>query len=800
MLLVFGDGVSGQRMEAGSTLRPGIANQSFLTSPNTTFAFGFYSISSNSYGIGIWYYKIPGPFVVWTPSQSRNITVGSKASLQLMESGDLVLRDDAGSLVWRTNTSGKSVASGQILDSGNFVLRNIVSSAIVWNSFNHPADTLLPDQSFSQNTRLRTVGAPSRYSLGFQDMGRDIVFALFWNETKIYRNITVGSSLFSAVLDSSGRFAVQNASGNAISSWLSSDYQDTSLPLRRLTLDFDGNLRIYSWDAQARDWTVGWQALEDDCEVKGLCGPYGLCTYVAGKRSCICPPGFTAISSAENWASEGCRRLSPLDCSSPQVIRLENTVLFWDESDFIVGNSTSETGCRDAVQQTPATTGATFPNNGSGLCMQKRVSFISGYQLPSSRSVSFLRICGEALTSGPGKKDELGCSTSKHTQMNTVVRGLISASASLNAVMFLLFLVLYRVHRFKEKVNNDNEQQWVPLLFNLPGSPVIFSFKTLQDATADFKEKLGSGGFGSVYKGVLSQTNTPVAVKRLEDFHDQGDKEFRAEVALIGRTHHFNLVHLLGYCSEGPQRLLVYEYMPNGSLDRYLFHKSEGHEHKILDWKTRLNIAVGAARGIAYLHEECREPIVHCDIKPQNILLDANLRPKVSDFGLSKMIGKGRPNQHSNVRGSPGYMAPEWLADLPITCKADVFSFGIVLLEIVGGRSNVDPSVDEERRIYSMWAFRMAKEGKHIDVVDPELRDGIEDVEQVKRMLEVAFWCIQGDSELRPSMGRIALMLEGSIPVEGLPPTLDSKLFLSSSLFVTNDQPEQGDYSLGTGF
>lgn len=212
------------------------------------------------------------------------------------------------------------------------------------------------------------------------------------------------------------------------------------------------------------------------------------------------------------------------------------------------------------------------------------------------------------------------------------------------------------------------------------GSTTRFSFSELQIATKNFREKLGAGGFGAVYKGLLPD-RTVVAVKQLER-KGQGEKEFRAEVATIGNTHHKNLARLYGFCSEGSHRLLVYEYLSRGSLDRYLVRWTDDVEiesiRPSLNWATRFNVALGIAQGLAYLHEECRECIIHCDIKPENILLDDRFCAKVSDFGLAKLLTQDETRAITAVSGTWGYLAPEWLADSPLTVKADVFSFGKV--------------------------------------------------------------------------------------------------------------------------
>nr|KYP47214.1 Putative receptor protein kinase ZmPK1 [Cajanus cajan] len=298
------------------------------------------------------------------------------------------------------------------------------------------------------------------------------------------------------------------------------------------------------------------------------------------------------------------------------------------------------------------------------------------------------------------------------------------------------------------------------LLEYASGAPVQFSYKELQQATKGFKEKLGAGGFGAVYRGTLVN-KTVVAVKQLEGI-GQGEKQFRMEVATISSTHHLNLVRLIGFCSEGRHRLLVYEFMKNGSLDDFLF-MTEQHSGKLLNWEYRYNIALGTARGITYLHEECRDCIVHCDIKPENILLDENYIAKVSDFGLAKLIN---PKDHrhrtlTSVRGTRGYLAPEWLANLPITSKSDVYSYGMVLLEIVSGRRNFDVSEETNRKKFSIWAYEEFERGNISGILDKRLADHEVDMEQVKRAIEASFWCIQEQPSQRPTMSRVLQMLEG---------------------------------------
>jgi serine/threonine protein kinase len=303
-----------------------------------------------------------------------------------------------------------------------------------------------------------------------------------------------------------------------------------------------------------------------------------------------------------------------------------------------------------------------------------------------------------------------------------------------------------------------------------PGTLIVFTYRELQNATKNFSERLGGGGFGSVFKGTLTDGSL-VAVKKLEGVN-QGEKQFRMEVSTIGTTQHVNLVRLRGFCIEGSRRLLVYEYMPNGSLNSFLFHKAQSDDqiqNKVLDWKTRFGIALGTARGIDYLHEKCRDRIIHCDIKPENILLDSNFCPKVADFGLAKIMGRDYSKVLTSMRGTRGYLAPEWLSGLPITAKADVYSFGMTLLEIIAGRRDVGRVLQSSELFFPTWAAMQINSGNAMEVLDKKLMNDA-DAEQVKRAAIVGVWCVQDDEDARPSMSEVLQILEGIIDVPPLPP------------------------------
>ncbi|KAK9055248.1 hypothetical protein SSX86_026330 [Deinandra increscens subsp. villosa] len=292
--------------------------------------------------------------------------------------------------------------------------------------------------------------------------------------------------------------------------------------------------------------------------------------------------------------------------------------------------------------------------------------------------------------------------------------------------------------------------------------PIRFTAQQLRLATDNFTIVLGSGGFGTVYKGIFSN-GTTAAVKVLYGASDKRiEEQFMAEVSTMGRTHHFNLVKLYGFCFESSLRALVYEFMVNGSLDYHLF---KANKRDTIGFEKLHEIALGTGRGIAYLHEECPQRIVHYDIKPGNILLDSKFCAKVADFGLAKLCN--RDNTHITMtggRGTPGYAAPELWMPLPVTHKCDVYSFGMLLFEIIGRRRNMDVTLGDSQQWFPIWAWGKYEKKQMNDLM---IVCGVEEKDQevAGRMVKVALCCVQYRPETRPVMSIVVKMLEGALEV-----------------------------------
>ncbi|CAK9314168.1 unnamed protein product [Citrullus colocynthis] len=299
----------------------------------------------------------------------------------------------------------------------------------------------------------------------------------------------------------------------------------------------------------------------------------------------------------------------------------------------------------------------------------------------------------------------------------------------------------------------------------------VFSFEELNKATSGFTEKLVSGSFATVYKGIVDDDcmdNKLVAVKKLENAVKEGDQEFKTEVCAIARTNHKNLVRLLGFCNEGLHSMVVYEFMPNGCLADFLFGPSQ------LNWYKRIQLAIGTARGLCYLHEECKTQIIHCDIKPQNILIDESFGARISDFGLAKLMKKDQTRTTTAIRGTKGYVAPEWFrSNLPITVKVDVYSFGILLLEIISCRRSFEL---ENEMVLADWGYDCFKE-RRVEMLVRKDVEAKDDMKTVENLVMIAIWCIQEEPSLRPSMKKVLQMLEGVVEVSTPP---DPSSFIST--------------------
>ncbi|KAJ8770065.1 hypothetical protein K2173_010110 [Erythroxylum novogranatense] len=283
-----------------------------------------------------------------------------------------------------------------------------------------------------------------------------------------------------------------------------------------------------------------------------------------------------------------------------------------------------------------------------------------------------------------------------------------------------------------------------------------FRFETLVSATKDFHptHKLGEGGFGPVYKGTLDN-GREIAVKKLSHSSNQGMKQFTNEAKLLARVQHRNIVNLVGYCAHSNEKLLIYEYVANESLDRFIF---KPNKKELLDWKKRYDIITGIARGLLYLHEDSHCCIIHRDIKASNILLDDKWVPKIADFGMARLFPEDQTHVNTRVAGTTGYMAPEYVMHGKLTVKADVFSFGVLILELMSGQRNSTFNQHSDGQNVLDWAYKLHRKDRSLDIMDPVLQPSAA-IERVKTCIHIGLLCVQGDPQIRPYMRQVVVWL-----------------------------------------
>ncbi|XP_058070927.1 G-type lectin S-receptor-like serine/threonine-protein kinase LECRK3 [Magnolia sinica] len=774
-----------RNVSLGSSLSTNDENP-YWVSPSGEFSFGFYRLpNGDRFLLAIWFDKIPEKTVVWSANGDEPVQGGSK--VELTTEGRLLLTDAQDEEIWRAESNNGTVASAAVLDTGNFVLRR-TDSVIVWESFDVPTDTILPSQILGLGSQLSSHLTAKNYSKGrfqlrVQSDGNLVFYPVNLPTQSRYdaywASDTVDSG-YQLVFNTSGYIYFTQRNGSMFNLSNNGKMVSTKDFYHRATLDFDGVFRQYiypknhsSSGSWAESWSVVWYEPPNLCTAirsevgSGACGFNSYCKPDDDQRpSCECPPGYSYLDPNNTFG--GCKQdFAPQSCDSgvEGLFELrEMTSTDWPLSDFERYNPTNEDECRKACLSDCFCAVAIFRD---GYCWKKKLPLSNGKMDPSVGGKALIKVSrGNFTLRPPPPPPSTGTEKNERRTLVLVLSVLLGSSVFLN-FLFLsvaLFAVFFSYH--KKLLKTQPEQSTMGL--NLR----CFTYKELEEITDGFKEELGRGAFAIVYKGVLaSNSQNFIAVKKLDMVLKEAEKGFRTEVILIGQTHHKNLVKLLGFCEEGSHRLLVYEFMRNGSLASFLF---EGPRPS---WNKRMQIAFGIARGLMYLHEECGSQIIHCDIKPQNILLDDSFTARISDFGISKLLKTNQSRTTTCVRGTKGYVAPEWFRNMPVTAKVDVYSFGVMLLEIICCRKNIKSEIeDDQNAVLTYWASDCYRAGR-LDMLVEDDTEALDDMRRMDRVAMVALWCIQEDPSLRPSMKKVTQMLEGAVEVS-VPPNPYS--FISS--------------------
>nr|XP_043623399.1 G-type lectin S-receptor-like serine/threonine-protein kinase At4g27290 isoform X2 [Erigeron canadensis] len=738
-----------------------------LVSPGRTFELGFFrpNGTENKY-LGIWYTKVSVQTVVWVANRDRPLTVGSLGVVKIVNPGNLVImNNNTDHIMWSSNTYSYGNTVAKLLDSGNLVLTNGNNNKIIWMSFDYPTDTFLPGMTF---------GGTFLPGLTF---GKNFLTGKEWYLTSWKNSKDPAPGEFTWSTDTRGYpqhvlklgEVVKYVGGPWNGEWFSgSRYKQNTIftynmvinktevaftynlvnnsVLLRSTLNSSGKFECSVWVEELKTWQLIFALPKDICDTYNICGAYGRC-IVMSLQTCLCFDEKKFIPrDPKNWETTewqgGCVRRTPLDCKTDGFrrysnVKLPNTQTSW----FNMSMSLKECEAMCLKNCTcMAYANTDIRGKGTG-CLLWFNDLIDIKLVPEGMGGQyiFIRMASSDLDKG-----------GLNIKIILIVVLLAILVLSLSSGWFCY------TWRKKDNLEPKGESLQVHESKRETMELPLFSFSTIEKATASFSlyNKLGQGGFGPVYKGILE--GGEIAVKRLSSTSSQGLDEFKNEVICISKLQHRNLVKLLGCSIEGEEKLLVYEYMPNRSLDLFIFDKTRS---TLLDWTTRFHIIEGIARGLVYLHQDSRLRIIHRDLKASNILLDLDMNPKISDFGIARSFG-GNENEANTekVVGTYGYMSPEYALDGVFSTKSDVFSFGVLVLETISGKRNRGFIHSSHSNNLIGHAWTMYNEGRSLELVDTNLEETINPSE-VLRSIEVGLLCVQQSPNDRPNMSSVVRML-----------------------------------------
>ncbi|KAL6844617.1 hypothetical protein ACP4OV_025276 [Aristida adscensionis] len=794
---------AGDQLAPGEALFPGET----IVSDGGAFALGFFAPSNAAPArqyIGIWYNTIPVRTVVWVANrEAPAIAAGERPGNSSSAAPSLALASDAsnlvllgadGRVVWTTNATAATASSppspagsaaAVLLNTGNLVVRS-ANGATLWQSFDHLTDTIIPGAKIGLRHRTRGGGrivswrgagdpSPGRFSYGM-DPNTSLQLMLWDGARPRWRSgawtgymaiskyhATTGTVIYVAVVDGEEEiYTTFSVSDGA--------------PPTRYVVTGDGRFQLLSWSGDASAWTTleSWPSAA--CSPYGSCGPYGYCDLAGAAATCRCAEGFEP-ASAEEWRagvfSRGCRRSRPpAPCGGEDdaFVALPNMKVP-DRFALVAGVGSGDecvAACRrdcSCVAYAFASLRSSSAKGDVARCLAWTEALVDTQMIGDRWGVTAETLYLRVPAAGRARKN--------------VVKIILPVLAVV-LVLASIFLVWFCKSRGKRRTN-DSEKKLVPASICTSSElgerdptqdlelPTI-QFSDIVAATNNFSRTcmIGRGGFGNVYKGTLAG-GREVAVKRLGKDSEQGIEEFKNEAILISKLQHRNLVRLLGCCTEGAERLLIYEYLANKGLDAILF---DSERKSLLDWATRFGIIKGVARGLLYLHQDSRLTVIHRDLKASNVLLDAEMRPKIADFGMAKIFGENQQKANTKrVVGTYGYIAPEYQTEGVFSVKSDVYSFGVLLLEIVSGIkiSSTDNIMGSPGLV--AYAWKLWKEGDARDLVDAAVAGSCA-MDEALLCVHVGLLCVQDDPGGRPVMSAVVSLLENggvSLPAPSQP-------------------------------
>ncbi|XP_048135604.1 G-type lectin S-receptor-like serine/threonine-protein kinase At4g27290 [Rhodamnia argentea] len=746
---------SGQNITDGQT----------IVSAGGNFELGFFSPgnSKNRY-VGIWYKKTSARMVVWVANRENPLN-DSSGVLKLTPKGVLTLLNRTDGAVWSSNVSRSAQNPiAQLLDSANFVVRegndNDLDDAI-WQSFDHPCNSFLAGMKFGIDrlkgldryfTSWKSADDPSPGDFTYRLDSSGYPQLILRNRSVVqFRSGPWNGLRFSGVpqmrpnpVYSYGFVFNQNEiyyHFNILNSSITS----------MLVLKENGIAQHFTWIDQTPGWIVYSPSQADDCDTYAFCGANGICKTDSSPK-CVCLTRFEP-KNLIHWGfgdwSYGCVRRTELDCQGGDKflkyteVKLPDTRLSW------FNESMNLQECeRTCLRNCSCTAYSNLDITGQGSgCLLWFGDLMDIRQFTENGQDIYVRMAASEV--GGGSSGNIGAKKRTGIIVGTVL-----------CVVFLLGIaVIYWKYKRDGKIfassrQGDSEDLELPL----------FDLAAIVNATNNFSDnnKLGEGGFGAVYKGVL-KNGQEIAVKRLSKNSRQGQAEFMNEVVYIAKLQHRNLVKILGCCIQVDEKMLIYELLPNRSLDCFIYNQEEGVP---LDWPKRFAIINGIALGLLYLHRDSRLRIVHRDLKAENILLDIEMNAKISDFGLARSFGGNESEGNTKrVVGTFGYMSPEYAIHGYYSIKSDVFSFGVLVLEIVSGKRNRGFNHPEKHLSLLGYAWTLLRDQKWMELVHPSIASTFNPAE-VLRSIHVALLCVQKKPQDRPEMSSIVMMLgsESTLP------------------------------------
>lgn len=797
---------AGDQLARGESLFPGQT----LVSDGGAFVLGFFAPSNAAPGrqyVGIWYNGIPVQTVVWVANRGAPVTVDERAppgsgnsssapSLALAgDAANLVLSDASGRAVWTTNVTAAAAASAAVLlNTGNLVLRS-PNATVLWQSFDHPADTFVPGMKVGLRYRThdgprivswKGPGDPSPGAFSYGMDPRTYLQLLLWNGTRVYwrsapwtgymaasrYHATTGAVVYVAVVDSEEEI------------YATFTVSDGAPPTRYVVTDA-GKFQLLSWNRDASAWATLESSPATPCSPYGSCGAYGYCDLTQAVATCKCPDGFEPESPAE-WSggvfSRGCRRSQALaPCAGGEgdaFLAMPNMKV--PDKFVLLGNMSSGEECAAVCRSNCSCVAYAYASLRSSSAKGDIARcLVWTEELVDTQMIGpFWGVTAETLHL------RVPAGLFKGRKARTRILKIALPVLASILVLSCIFLVWFCKAKDKRR-SSESAKKLVPGSMGTStelgeGNPTedmefpSIQFSDIVAATSNFSRAcmIGRGGFGKVYKGTLLG-GREVAVKRLSKDSEQGIVEFKNEATLISKLQHRNLVRLLGCCTEGAERLLIYEYLANKGLDAILF---DSKRKSRLDWPTRFGIIKGVARGLLYLHQDSRLTVIHRDLKASNVLLDAEMRPKIADFGMAKIFGENQQRANSKrVVGTYGYIAPEYQTEGVFSVKSDVYSFGVLVLEIVSGvRISSNDDIKGSPGLVA-YAWKLWNEGNASDLVDSSIEESCT-LDEVLLCVHVGLLCVQDDPNGRPLMSSVVSILEnGSVSL----PTPDQPAYFA---------------------